>query len=102
MLVAAPISAKIFLTTLLIAPLAFLMGIPFPLAMSSLADYEDRYIPWAWGINGCASVISAVLATLFAIHFGFTLVIFLAMLLYIMIIWVFPCPKKVSSTLSNY
>jgi hypothetical protein len=40
-------------------------------------------VPWAWGINGCASVISANLATLLAIHFGFTAVVSLAVLLYL-------------------
>ena len=97
MLVAAPVGGKIFVTILLIAPLAFLMGIPFPLALSNLADYAEQFIPWAWGINGCASVISAVLATLLAIHFGFTVVIILAMLLYILIILVFPAPIVISN-----
>ena len=32
-------------------------------------------MPWAWSINGCASVVSAVLATLLAFHFGFAAVI---------------------------
>jgi hypothetical protein len=40
-------------------------------------------VPWAWGINGFASVVSAVLATLLAIHFGFTIVIVLAIIIYI-------------------
>jgi hypothetical protein len=39
-------------------------------------------VPWAWGINGCASVIAAVLATLLAVHFGFTAVVALAATLY--------------------
>jgi hypothetical protein len=43
---------------------------------------DARLIPWAWGINGCASVIAAVLATLLAIHLGFTAVVLAALLLY--------------------
>jgi len=74
--------SKIILSILLIAPLAFLMGLPFPLALSSLGDNNTSLIPWAWGINGCASVISAILATLLAIHAGFSTVIMLAVLLY--------------------
>jgi hypothetical protein len=89
-LMPAPISIKIFTTTLLIAPLAFFMGMPLPLAMESLSQNEQSLIPWAWGINGCASVISAVLATLLAIHFGFTMVIVLAILLYICTLFIFP------------
>jgi len=45
---------------------------------------DARLIPWAWGINGCASVTGAVLATLLAIHVGFTAVVVTAMLLYLL------------------
>lgn len=83
---------KILLAILLIAPLAFCMGMPFPLAFGVLAQHAPAYLPWAWAINGCASVISAVLATILAIHFGFTAVLFLAMLLYAAIVLVFPTP----------
>jgi len=47
-------------------------------------------IPWAWGINGCASVISAILATLIAMQFGFTVLILLAVILYGVAAWYFP------------
>ena len=86
--------AKLTLTIALIAPLAVCMGMPFPLAMANLAREAQHYIPWAWGVNGCASVISAVLATLLAIQFGFSAVILLAVLLYISVIWAFPHTKN--------
>jgi len=89
-LTSVPIAIKILLTILLIAPLAFFMGMPLPLAIASLSQHEQSLIPWAWGINGCASVISTVLATLLAIHLGFTIVIILAIFLYISILFVFP------------
>jgi hypothetical protein len=73
---------KIALSIVLIAPLAFCMGIPFPLGLKQLADNAPDFIPWAWGINGFASVISAALATLLAIEFGFTVVVLLALALY--------------------
>jgi hypothetical protein len=66
----------------LIAPLAFLMGMPFPLGVAALGARAPDLIPWAWAINGCASVVSAVLATLLAIHLGFTGVVLLALLAY--------------------
>ncbi len=92
-LAAVPLYAKVLICITLIAPLAFLMGLPFPLALSSLAQHAEQLIPWAWGINGCASVISAVLATLLAIHFGFNFVILSAAVLYLAIIFVFPEPS---------
>jgi hypothetical protein len=81
---------KFVISTLLIAPLAFFMGMPFPLAISSLKQQAPNLIPWAWGINGYASVISAGLATLIAIDFGFTVVILIASLLYLSILLAFP------------
>lgn len=89
-LVGWPDAAKIAGTLLLIAPLAFAMGIPFPLAMAQLGEAAPALLPWAWGVNGCASVLSAVIATLLAIHFGFSLVVMLALLLYLLAAVTFP------------
>jgi hypothetical protein len=75
-------SLRILLSVVLIAPLAFFMGIPFPLGITRVGQRTPNLIPWAWGINGCASVISAVLATLLAMHFGFTVVVLTAVALY--------------------
>jgi hypothetical protein len=75
---------------LLIAPLGFYMGMPFPMALARLSQTIPALIPWAWGINGCASVISAILATLIAMQFGFTVLIFLAIALYCVAAWCFP------------
>jgi hypothetical protein len=74
--------AKAGVTLLLIAPLAFLMGMPFPLGLSRVTRSEPGLLPWAWGVNGCASLISAILATLLAIHLGFIWVVLLALLAY--------------------
>jgi hypothetical protein len=81
---------KFVISSLLIAPLAFFMGMPFPMAISSLKQHASNLIPWAWGINGYASVISAGLATLIAIDLGFTAVILIATLLYLSILTAFP------------
>jgi len=89
-LVVWPTIARAAVSIALIAPLAFFMGMPFPLALTSLGSGAGTQIPLAWGINGCASVLSAVLATLLAIHFGFTVVVLLALLLYMLAALEFP------------
>jgi hypothetical protein len=63
--------------------MAFFMGMPFPIGLTRVADSAPDFIPWAWGINGFASVMSASLATLLAIEFGFSVVILLALGLYV-------------------
>lgn len=75
-------AARIAFSIALIAPLAFAMGMPFPLGLASVAARAPWFIPWAWGINACASVVGAILASLLAIHLGFTVVVVLAVLLY--------------------
>ena len=77
-----PDAARIVISLALIAPLAFFMGMPFPLGLQRLSEVAPGFVPWAWGINGFASVVSAVLATLLAIEFGFNVVILLALVLY--------------------
>ena len=66
------------------------MGMPFPLGLARLGEGRPGLIPWAWAINGCASVLGAVIAALFAIEFGFTAVIVMALGFYILACWTFP------------
>ena len=75
--------AKAGITLVLIAPLAFCMGMPFPMGLSRVTRSTPQLLPWAWGVNGCASLISAILATLLAIHLGFTWVVILALAAYL-------------------
>ncbi|MGZ8184477.1 MAG: spermine/spermidine synthase domain-containing protein, partial [Methylobacter sp.] len=82
--------SRYLLSIVLIAPLGFCMGMPFPMALAKISQSAPALIPWAWGINGCASVISAILATLIAMQFGFTVLIFLAVVLYGVAAWCFP------------
>ena len=74
--------AKIAIAIALIAPLAFWMGMPFPLGLAQVSQHHPALVPWAWGINGCASVLSAVLAALLAMNLGFTLVVLIALVAY--------------------
>ena len=83
-------AARIALALALIFPLGFAMGMPFPLAVRAVAALERALVPWAWGVNACASVVSAVLATLLAIHIGFTRVLLIAAVLYGLAVWLYP------------
>jgi hypothetical protein len=77
-----PVPVKIFSTILMLGPLAFSMGMPFPLALTDIGVDAPELIPWAWAVNGCASVIAAVLATLLAVFSGFTAVVLTSLFLY--------------------
>jgi len=86
-LAAWPTAARAMVAAGLLAPLAFCMGMPFPLALREL---DELLVPWAWGINGCASVVSAALATLLAVDFGFSTVLWIALALYVLVLAAFP------------
>jgi hypothetical protein len=63
----------------LIFPPAFLMGFPMPTAMTSLARLgKDHMFLWAWGINGCFSVVGAALVPIIATSFGLSAVLMIA------------------------
>ena len=82
-LIGLAVPGRIMITLTLIAPLAVSMGMPFPLGIVRVARDSGDLVPWAWGINGCASVVAAILATLLAIHLGFTAVVLIAVALYL-------------------
>ncbi len=65
-----------------IAPLAFFMGMPFPLGLERTARRGAQPLAWAWAVNGCASVLGAVSATVLAMGFGSSLIILAAACLY--------------------
>jgi hypothetical protein len=73
---------KLLVVILLIAPLAFCMGIPFPAGLRKVHQTSSQEIPWAWGLNGCFSVISTALATIIAVELGSAMVLLLAALAY--------------------
>lgn len=84
----------------LLAPCGFLMGIPFPVGIRIVNKLSPNLIPWTWAVNGCASVLSSILAIMIALGSGFSTVLsyasgaYLAGLMMILII-----KKKVTSAI---
>lgn len=76
-----------------IAPLAYAMGMPFALGLSRLARVAPAFVPWAWGLNGCASVIAAIVAVLLAIQVGLRATLLIALALYVFAAWVWPARR---------
>ncbi len=72
-----PTWARVVMAVFSLAPLGFLLGLPFPLGLAWLNQRAPHMTPWAWAINGCASVVASVLAAILALSHGFTLVMLL-------------------------
>ncbi len=75
----APLIGRVSVSVLLLAPVAFLMGMPFPAGLTLLARSARALVPWSWGINGFLSVAAASLSILVAMEFGFVVLSLVAM-----------------------
>ena len=72
--ISLPLAGRVTITALALAPLGLLMGTPFPQGLSLARRDAPDLLPWIWAVNGCASVVSAVLAPMIALDLGFRVV----------------------------
>jgi SAM-dependent methyltransferase len=79
----ASLGNRILLCLALLAPGSFLMGMPFPLKVRSLEDADGLLVPWAWAVNGLASVAGSVLAIALTMMLGFRGALLIAAALYL-------------------
>jgi hypothetical protein len=72
---------RLLVSGVLLVPLGFVMGMPFPTGLRALAALpapefpsgqgaSDNSVEWAWAMNAAASVLGSVLAMVIAIQFG--------------------------------
>ena len=69
---------RLLISAMLLAPLGFVMGMPFPTGLRALAMHansgqdgsDGNAVEWAWAMNAAASVLGSVLAMVIAIQFG--------------------------------
>ena len=67
----ASLAGRVVLCLALLAPGSFFMGMPFPLKVRSLEGADGILVPWAWVVNGLASVAGSVLAIGLTMRLGF-------------------------------
>ncbi len=77
-----PFAGRVAITVLAIFPLGILLGVPFPRGLRLVARTSPQLVPWVWAVNGCASVISAILAAMLALTWGFSTVVWGAAVAY--------------------
>ncbi len=73
---------KVGLMILIVGVPGVIMGLPFPLGLTDISRRQPSAVPWAWAVNGCASVVSASLAILISVEAGFLWVMVCAALAY--------------------
>jgi Spermine/spermidine synthase domain len=69
---------RIAIALLLVAPLGFVLGMPFPLGLRVAMQRSSSLGAWAWGVNGFFTVIGTVLALMLGMMVGFRIVLLLA------------------------
>jgi predicted membrane-bound spermidine synthase len=88
-----------------VAPLGVAMGMPLPGAVRLLAREAPEIIPWAWGLNGAASVMGSVAALAIALAAGFDQALRVAAVLYgtalLVVWWMRPAPSGRAAALST-
>jgi hypothetical protein len=82
-LVWLPLALKVLITVLLIAPLGFLMGIPFPSGLDRLEKWHPPSVRWAWSLNAAASVFGSVGALVCGIYLGLVQTVIIGGLFYV-------------------
>lgn len=85
---------RVAMTVAWIAPLAFVMGMPFPTGLALLRGEAAGMIPWAFGVNGAASVLASILSIVLAMQAGFTAVFIAAAALYLVASFTVPRIKN--------
>ncbi|PRX19238.1 spermine/spermidine synthase [Orenia metallireducens] len=82
------IGLKIIVVIILLLPLGFLMGLPFPTMLDKLKNQElNSLIPYMWGINGVGIVIGSVFSLILSMKFGFNLTFGMGVIFYALVAW---------------
>ncbi len=92
---------RLLVSGVLLVPLGFVMGMPFPTGLRALASPRgceisadqpalDNGVEWAWSMNAAASVLGSVLAMVIAIQFGLTVTLACGAAAYLLALVVVP------------
>ncbi len=78
-----PLSVRVVFTVALLSPVGVLMGSLAPIGVKLVGARGTSLLPWAWGLNGFASVMGTALGTFVAMSFGFSATLLLGGLVYL-------------------
>jgi len=105
-LIGLPFFVKLVVSAVVLVPLGFAMGMPFPTGLRAIANISDVELPaselgepansddnaveWAWAMNAASSVLGSVLAMVIAIHFGLNITVACGAAAYLLSLMLFP------------
>ncbi len=83
LLLASPTAIRIAVSFLLIIPLGFFMGMPFPLGILVIRNRHAGAIAWVWAMNGFFTVIGGLISVILSVAVGFHWTLIAALLTYL-------------------
>jgi len=88
---------RFLVSALIIAPVAFFMGIPYPNGLDNLQEKKPHLLPWAWGMNGGLSLVGSAMARLLSVSSGFPVLLQLGIAVYLMVGFLFPINDRLTN-----
>jgi SAM-dependent methyltransferase len=88
------IGVRVFVSALVIAPVAFFMGMPYPNGLDALQESKPHLMPWAWGMNGGLSVAGSALARILSVSSGFPVLLGVGIAVYLIVGLLFPVNEE--------
>jgi len=79
---ASPTAVRTAAAAAMIFPVAFFMGMPFPLGILELRSKPAGAVAWAWSMNGLFTTIGSVASVLLSVWIGFRMTMLLALAVY--------------------
>jgi len=76
-------TARIIVSAILVGLPATIMGVAFPLGLSTIRRVSEVAVPWAWAVNGASSVVGSVAVIIVAMGLGFSSAMVIASLMYL-------------------
>jgi hypothetical protein len=85
-MISLPFSLRVVVSVGLLAPLGITAGMAMPIGLRRFSSLYPNAVPWAWGVNGIASVLAAALAVFVAITWGYAITTLAAAVCYLVAI----------------
>jgi hypothetical protein len=79
---ASPEPLRIAAATVMILPIAFFMGMPFPVGILELRSKPAGAVAWAWSMNGLCTTIGSLASVLLTLEIGFRATLLVALGVY--------------------
>jgi hypothetical protein len=79
---AAPDAVRMLVAAVMILPMGFFLGMPFPLGILAAERQSAVAVAWGWGLNGLFTVIGSLGSVILGMSIGFQATLVVAIVIY--------------------